>query len=454
VRELAALRSSIEDRSATIGVVGLGYVGLPVAALFADRGFSVVGVDLLEDRVAKINAGACPIEGREPDLPELLQRVTTAGRLRATTRHADLAHASAVLISVETPIDPVDNRPRYAALVAACEAIAAQLEEGSLVIVESTIGPRAMADVVAPALERGSGRPNAGGFRLGHCPERVMPGRLLRNLRSMSRVVGGDSPDTATTMAELYRTYVEGDLDHADLLTAELVKTAENAYRDVNIAFANELALVCEAAGADVWAVRELVNKSPGRNVLLPGAGVGGHCIPKDPWLLASALATGDAPLISAARAVNESMPGHVAALTFELLAEAGVDPASAKVAVLGYAYLEDSDDTRHSPSADLVRELELSGSSVTVHDPFVEAYSGSLEDTVRGADVAVLMVAHSAYRSLSLTELRDQLARPLMIDARHVFSPAALAEVGFRSRTIGIGPGAFATTAGPVAHP
>jgi UDP-N-acetyl-D-mannosaminuronic acid dehydrogenase len=447
--DTAALRSGIADRTVSIGVVGLGYVGLPVAALLADRGFSVIGVDLRVDRVTAINAGLCPIEGREPELPQLLERVVSTGRLVATTRHADLAAAAVVLISVETPVDPLDHRPRYAALITACEGIAAHLEEGTLVIVESTVSPQTMANVVVPALERGSGRPHGGGFRLGHCPERVMPGRLLRNLRAMSRVVGGDSVETAEAMIELYRSYVEGDLDPTDLLTAELVKTAENAYRDVNIAFANQLALICEAAGADVWIVRELVNKSPGRNVLLPGAGVGGHCIPKDPWLLASALGDIDAPLISAARALNESMPRHVAVLTAQLLDEAGVELGSARVAVLGYAYLEDSDDTRHSPSAELVGELEKLGCAVSVHDPFIEAYASPVEEAVRGADVAVMMVAHSAYRSLSLPELRDRLARPLIVDARHVFSPAALEEAGFRSRTIGVGGGIAASPVG-----
>src|SRR5205807_9712185 len=186
----------------------------------------------------------------------------------------------------------------------------------------------------------------------GHCPERVMPGRLIRNLRTMSRVCGGTTPETAETMVALYRHIVEAELDPADAVTADLVKTAENAYRDVNIAFANELALICESVGADVLVVRDLVNKSPGRAVLLPGTGVGGHCIPKDPWLLAAGAGeSASVRLIPAARAVNDGMPSHVAGLVAHGLAAHGRAIPGSRIAVLGYAYLENTGDTRNSPS-------------------------------------------------------------------------------------------------------
>src|SRR5437667_7465242 len=209
-----------------------------------------------------------------------------------------------------------------------------------------------MDRVVRPVLE-------PRGIRVGHCPERVMPGRLLQNLRTMARVMGADSPEIADAMRALYSRYVDADLDATDLLTAELVKTTENAYRDINIAFANQVALICEEVGGDVWNVRELVNKSPGRNMLLPGAGVGGHCIPKDPWLLAAGLPPwAEATLIRSGRELNERMPGEVARLVEELLQKAGVQVAGASVAVLGYAYLEDSDDTRDSPTEVFLQRL------------------------------------------------------------------------------------------------
>jgi len=428
------LRALIESGSCTIGVVGLGYVGLPVACLLADKGFNVIGVDLKADRVANINAGRNPIEGREPGLPEMLQRVLVSGRLKATTDVHDVAEARVVLVCVETPVDPQDHRPRYAALRAACAGLAEVLQPGALVIVESTIAPGTIDRVVAPVL-----RPH--GLLVGHCPERVMPGRLLENLRTMSRAVGGESPEVAAAMAALYSAYVEGELDLTDPLTAELVKTSENAYRDVNIAFANQVALICEAVGGDVWKVRELVNKSPGRNMLLPGAGVGGHCIPKDPWLLASALEPGrDAALIMASRTVNDSMPAHIAELVLDLLRAEGVEPEGAVVTVLGYSYLEESDDPRDSPSAALIPFLEGAGCKLRVHDPFVQDHHGDVLESLAGADCAVLMVAHSEYRGIDLAKVAHTMRRRLVVDARAALKQDALRLAGFRSRTIGVG--------------
>jgi UDP-N-acetyl-D-mannosaminuronic acid dehydrogenase len=238
-------------------------------------------------------------------------------------------------------------------------------------------------------------------------------------------------------MVALYSTYVEGELDPTDCLTAELVKTAENAYRDVSIAFANQLAVICEVVGGDVWRVRELVNKVPGRYVLLPGGGVGGHCIPKDSWLLATPLGeAAEESLLGVARRVNDGMPGHVADLVVEM-----VDPKShAKVTILGYAYLENSDDTRNSPSAALKAILEQRGYAVAVHDPFVHEYARDVMETLSGADCAVVMVAHSAYRELDLPAAAATMRRPQMVDARALFKAEALKAAGFTCRTIGVG--------------
>ena len=217
-----------------------------------------------------------------------------------------------------------------------------------------------MQSLVLPLLEQSSATRVNEGFYLGICPERVMPGKLLANLKSVSRVVGGITRETAETMVLLYRAIIEAELDITDCVTAELVKTVENAYRDVQIAFANEVALICAAVGGDVWTVRELVNKSPGRQMLMPGAGVGGHCIPKDPWLLAYSVKHKGIPLklIPAARSVNNSMPGEVMDLLLEALATRGLSISGSRILVMGYAYLEESNDTRNSPSEVLVRLL------------------------------------------------------------------------------------------------
>jgi UDP-N-acetyl-D-mannosaminuronic acid dehydrogenase len=298
-----------------------------------------------------------------------------------------------------------------------------------------------MDRLVRPLLEDATSGRAGDDFYLGHCPERVMPGRLLANLRDLSRVVGGMSTEVAQTMSALYGTFVRGELDQADMLTAELVKTTENAYRDVNIAFANQVALICEQVGGDVWKVRELVNKSPGRNMLLPGAGVGGHCIPKDPWLLAAGLRIDErAPLIESARAINEGMPAAVARLIGELMSEEGVKPQGARVALLGYAYLEDSDDTRASPTASLEPYLESMGCTVAVHDPFVKGCGGDAMEIVAGADCCVLMVRHNAYAKLDLAQVAARMRRPLFVDGRALFSGESLSAAGFAFRTLGVG--------------
>ena len=438
--KISELHDSIKHKTARLAVIGLGYVGLPVAAMFAHAGFDVVGVDIQVERVAKINNGLSPIEGEEPGLAELLPRVIQTGRLRATTDYEDLRDRDIVLIDVETPVDE-QNIPRYEALRSALKSLGQVLKKGALVIVESTIAPGTMNNVALPLLEEHSNGKLNDRFYLGACPERVMPGKLLKNLSTLSRVAGGMTPETSEAMIALYGYIVHADLDAADCVTAELVKTTENAYRDVQIAFANEVALICEAVGGDVWKVRELVNKSPMRQMHIPGAGVGGHCIPKDPWLLAYGVQDSNVPLrlIPAARAINDSMPIHMVDLLTKALAGVRRELKGAKVAVLGYAYLENSDDTRNSPSEVLVQRLRELGADPVVHDPWVEEYAGNVYERVEGCDAAVVMVAHSEYRKLDLTALCGALQQPVLVDGRHVFDAASASVAGFIYRSVGV---------------
>lgn len=433
------LLEAIEHRTARPVILGLGYVGLPVACLFAEAGFPVVGIWRSQDKVDMINRGESPIEGKEPGLAEVLREVVAAGRLRATTDYQACREAQVVLIAVETPVDKETHRPVYRALRGALTSLGRHLSPNTLVIIESTIAPRTMSGVVQPILEETSGMRVNEDFYLVHCPERVMPGKLLANIRGCHRVVGGMSPEAAQLAIALYRHIVQADLDPVDCLTAELVKTMENAYRDVQIAFANEMALLCEDMGADVWRVRELVNKSPYRDMHLPGAGVGGHCIPKDPWLLIANAGDGFEPrLIPAARAINDGMPLHMVDLTVKALNEAGVDIVEAKVAVLGYAYRENCDDTRNSPSEVVVGRLRELGAEVVIHDPWVPEHRGDLEERVRGCEAIVVMVAHDAYRGVDLRGLRVQVARPTLIDGRNVFSPEQARAAGWDYRCVG----------------
>ena len=368
-------------------------------------------------------------------MAELIAEVATSGGLKAGTDYDLLKDRDIVLIDVETPVNDA-HIPEYYALKEALKSLGTVMKPGVLVIVESTIMPGTMKKIVLPLLEEHSRRKCGDGFYLGNCPERVMPGKLIRNLRKMSRVVGGDSLATAGVMKELYLQVVEAEVDEAEWITAELVKTVENTYRDVQIAFANEVALICEALGADVWRVRELVRKSPGREMLLPGAGVGGHCIPKDPWLLASAVRGMDVDLrlIPAARAVNSEMPRHI----MKLLKDRLGDLKDKKILVLGYAYLEDSDDTRDSPSDYLMRFFEDEGVDVAGHDPFVAQFSGDLYTLAKDCHAAVLMTAHTKYKTLDFKRLKTQMARPLLVDGRNLWDKNALKAAGFELVRLG----------------
>lgn len=419
---LANLHHQIEAKQARIAVIGLGYVGLPVACMFAKAGFDTLGIDVDQERIEKINRGQNPIEGIEPGLAELLAEVNQQGSLKAAADYALLSDRDVILISVQTPVDDSDHRPRYAHMRSALENLRPVLKAGALVIIESTLAPGTMEQVILPTLEKSAGKKSGEDFWLGHCPERVTPGKLLHNLRSVNRVVGGQTPEVAQMMISLYRHIVEAELDPSDLLTAELVKTVENAYRDVQIAFANEVARICENLGGDVWKVRPLVNKSPGRNMLLPGAGVGGHCIPKDPWLLIANVNGAVQPeLIPTARAVNRFMPEHVAHLTESALNAAGKKLEESIIAVLGYAYMENSDDTRDTPTQEYLHLIESRAAEVRIHDPFVHQYQTDLASILNGADAVVLMVAHDEYKRENWRERFLLMQTPVLVDARHI---------------------------------
>ena len=439
--DLQAIQRKIEQKSLKLAVIGLGYVGLPVAAMFSEAGFDVTGVDIKQDRVDLINAGISPFESNEPGLAELLVGLSTTGRFRATTSYADLSQCDVILIDVETPVDTT-HVPRYEALKSALASLGPVLQAGALVIIESTIAPGTMQNVVLPLLEQSSARKVNQGFYLGNCPERVMPGKLIYNLRNLSRVVGGMTPETSAVMAKLYQTIVKADLDPADCITAELVKTVENAYRDVQIAFANEVAMICDSVGANVWKVRELVNKTPQRNMHLPGAGVGGHCIPKDPWLLVYGAKDLHAPVqvIPAARAINNFMPLYMAQLLEKGLQQVHKSLEGSTILVLGYTYLENSDDTRNSPSEILVQELQQRQAKVVIHDPYVAAYKGNLQAKAQGADAIAVMVAHEEYKAIDLAYLSEGLRSPVLVDGRAVYQKEQAERAGFYF--IGLGTG------------
>ncbi|MEX2014113.1 MAG: nucleotide sugar dehydrogenase [Parcubacteria group bacterium] len=439
---MKSLIEKIKTKKAKVAVVGLGYVGTPVAALFAEAGFDVLGLDIQEEKIKKINQGINPIEGKEPGLTELMEKVVKGKKFRATSNPSELQNADVILVSVETPVDDKTKLPSYVALRSALKNIGRNLKSGSMVIIESTIAPKTMETVVLPIIEQISDLKLNKDFFLVHCPERLMPGKLIEIICNFDRVVGAFGDDAGKTAVAFYSNVVKGDLEVTDPLTAEIVKTAENTYRFVQIAFANEIALLCEKLGADVWKVRELINKRPDRNMHKPGAGVGGHCLPKDYSLLTAAVRdVSETKMISAAREINDGMPVHVAQLLMDALGEAEV-PANngRKIAVLGYAYLENSDDTRNSPSEVLVEVLKSWGFEVAVHDPYVGEYKGDIFKVSKGADAVVIMVAHDEYLKLDWPRLVKQLRHKVIVDGRNVLGKDKISSLGAVYRAVGVG--------------
>jgi len=409
-----AFKARIQRKEAKIAVIGLGYVGLAQAVMFANAGFLVAGIDIDNAKIGAINAGHWPLDPNEPELPAMMQEALALDKLYATSDFAACHDADIVIVAVPTPINE-DKQPDFSALIDALTNTCSYLGKPALICIESTLAPGAMADLAAMF-----GEP---GYYLAYCPERVTPGKLAYNLRTVPRIIGAD-PDASILAMALYSQICKASLCVTDPLSAEVCKCAENAYRDVQLAFANELALTCEDLGADVWTVRQLINTCPGRNVLRPGPGVGGACIGKDTWLLMSDL-TIVANLLTAARAANDWMPDHVTGLVVEVLRNAKIAASDAIVALLGMAYKENTSDVRNSPTVPIAAWLQQCGIAVCIHDPHVVGYDSDVVQTLRGADCAVILVGHNEYLGLDWRRLGVVMRNKVLVDARGIVPEA-----------------------------
>lgn len=425
-----------------VAVVGLGYVGIPIAASFAKAGHSVVGIDIDPHKVESIGEGRNPLPTREPELDEQVSQVVSEGSLRATEDIHKCSDAEVIIVCVDTPVGPDSRMPNYDALEAALKGISKNMRSGVLVSIESTLAPGTMESLIRPTLEEGSSLKVHEEFHLVHCPERVTAGKLLHNLVNLDRVVGGDDEIGRHRAKELYDDICKGRLHETDWATAELTKTVENAYRDVQLAFANEIAIICGEMGADVFRVRELVNTCPGRSMLLPGPGVGGHCLPKDSWLLISSMGE-RARLIPAAREVNDGMLDHVASLVREALKSEGKELSASRVVLLGGAYKENVSEVVNSPGLRLYKILEGKGAQVRLHDPYMQDVKGldvqrDLAEAAEGTDCLVLVTAHDVYRTLDWKSLGERMNHRLLVDCRGVVSDEECREAGFH--LVGLG--------------
>lgn len=405
----------------TVSVIGLGYIGLPTAAVLASRGVKVIGVDVNQHAVDTINAGRIHII--EPDLDAMVKDVVETGHLRATTRPES---ADAFMIAVPTPFKG-DHEPDLTYVEAAIRSIAPVLKKGDLVILEST-SPVGSTELMAqwlseerPDLSFPHQAGEAADIGMAYCPERVLPGKILQELVENDRVVGGLTPRCAERAAALYKIFVKGECIITNARTAEMCKLTENSFRDVNIAFANELSLICDELGINVWELIRLANHHPRVKILQPGPGVGGHCIAVDPWFIVHS-SPKMARLIRTAREVNDHKP-HAVIEKVKAAAKKFANPA---IACLGLSFKADIDDLRESPSVEIVQRLQESKLGVLyVAEPHIDALPSNLtgegviftdaKEAVAKAEIVLLLVNHQAFSGISIAALNGKV----IIDTR-----------------------------------
>ena len=441
----AALIKKIRNRGVRIAVIGLGYVGLPTAVIFSKAGFHVTGIDINEKVVETISKGDSPIN--EAGVKRLMNQVRRKGLFKVVSDgEAALVKSDVIFIHVPTP--KKDNgMPDLSYVESACNQVARYLRKGRLVIIASTLPPNTTKSFIAPLLERGSGLKCGIDFWLAYCPERIAPGRALEEFVHNNRLIGGCDVESAELADEIFKTVVKGDMFLADATAVEVAKLAENTFRDVNIAFANELALICEEVGVDVLEVIKLANTHPRVNMHMSGPGVGGHCLRKDPYLLATAASDNvNSRVILSSRIVNDFMPSHSVDLVLRALSEDAEGLKDARVSVLGLAYKADVGDTRNSPSKRIVEKLVNLGLNVTVHDPYTKESCGakranSLEEAVMNADCVVVATAHSLYRVLPKM-IEKILNKPSVVDLVRLLHKEEIERIG--SKYFGIGLGNF----------
>lgn len=437
------LLRKIRQRDACIGIIGLGRVGLTTAAIFADAGFCVTGSDVKKDVVNLVLSGRSHI--KEPRLDGLVKKAVRKGKLRPTTDTLKAAkEADIIMICVQTPL--TNEKPDSTPIEKACDSIVAGLSKGKLVIVESTVSPGTTKNKIAKTLESGSRLKCGEDFWLVYCPERIAVGRAMQDFMANTRIVGGYDIESAMIAAELFRTVTKGEIIMTDCTSAEVAKLAENAYRYVNIAFANELALTCEHICVDVMDAIRLANTHPRVNIHKPGCGVGGPCLPKDTYmLLRSAREKGfKSKIIESSRKTNEYMPKHTVKFLVETQKKSGKRIQQVSVAVLGSTYRGEIDDARNSPAEEIVHELMNLGVNVTGYDPYSEESFGArraedILEAAKGADYLIIVTDHAMFKELDLKTIKSLMnENPTIIDGRRVLDAKKAAKYGFKYFGIG----------------
>ncbi|MBU4501127.1 MAG: nucleotide sugar dehydrogenase [Nanoarchaeota archaeon] len=397
-----------------ICVVGLGYIGLPTSAILATKGFNVVGVDISKDKVDQIKN--CKLSINEAGLGALLKKAMNSKNLTVQT---DIPEADVFIVCVPTPLNK-NKKAELSFVENAVKSVGKKLRRGNLVILESTVPPGTTKGLVRKILENESKLKCPGYFYLTYSPERVLPGNLLKELVKNNRVIGGIDVDSAKKAEDVYSSFVEGEVCLTDTVTAEFVKLMENTYRAVNIALANEFAKIGKH-DINIREAIEIANKHPRVNILNPGPGVGGHCIPLDPWFLVDE----NSKLIKIALETNKGMPGYVCKLLENVFKKAKKKIKNSKIVLLGASYKKDVDDIRESPTNKLVNILRGKECNVVVYDPIVEHcrhLEKNFKKAFKNADACVIVTDHSVFKNIDWNKVKKLMNNnPVLIDTRNI---------------------------------
>ena len=427
------VRKKVSEGSVTIAVYGLGKLGLPVATVFADKGAKVIGVDVNERVVELINSGSNHLV-EEPALSELLKKNVEAGRLKATVDGIKAAEiADVMIIAVPTLVE--DERPKLDALLEVAEKISKSIKKGDIVITECTMPPGGTEKLI-PLLEKSGLR--LGEFGIAHAPERMSTGTAVDDItKKYPKIVGASDQKTLEAVIGLYEAINEkGVIPVSSLKAAEAVKVFEGVYRDVNIALANELALWCEEQGLDVYEIIKAANTQPYCNIHLPGAGVGGHCIPVYPWFIISS-AKRNMRLLRTAREINEEMPKHVVYLLVKALNENGIPMKGSKILVLGLTYRGGVKEFYKSPAIRIIEGLKKWGSIVYAYDPLCNEEDARKlgvrwKSDFEGVDAIVVATDHREFKEINLEEVAEKVRHKIIVDGRRVFDREEALRLGF----------------------
>lgn len=412
-----------------ICVLGQGYIGLPTALLFANHNHEVVGIDINKIVIETLKVGKMPF--KEKGFQEMLDSAIHKKSYRAEYL---VEEADVFLVAVPTPFDSEMKMADLKYVISACEMIVPYLKKNNLVVIESTIPPKTCEKQVRYILEK-SNLKMCEDFYVSHCPERAIPGNTLQEMVYNDRVIGGVNEKSTQLTADLYSSFVKGNLHLTNSTTAEMIKLMENTFRDVNIALANEFAQIADDYGIDIWKAIEIANKHPRVSILKPGPGVGGHCIAIDPWFLTENAT--NSSLISMSRQINDSMPQYILKMVKEMIKEI----ESPNITVFGVAYKGDIADTRATPAKKFIRLAEKEGLKIEIYDPFVKEWCYpivELEDAAKGSDCIVVLTDHSEFKRINPKIFGSQMRNKSVLDTRQIINIDLWKKNGFKVRVIG----------------